>query len=211
MSAVHHIDIYSMLRHRRALAAAVAQLRRDEAWVLFVSGPIAAGKTTTAQALAARLEATVVDFDEFGHGISSSFDEETGLWRHDTSGIDDVLNHGIERVNRLSALGASVVASYVLGAHCHTKVSAGLHAARRHFVTLVPPIEVALSGRGREISDWERARIEVHYASDVVRPASGHVIDNGALSINEAVEEILRLTGLGVTAPGPTATPASAA
>ncbi|HEU5187316.1 MAG TPA: shikimate kinase [Candidatus Saccharimonadales bacterium] len=153
--------------------------------VIFISGSINSGKTTTAKALAKKLGAEFIDIDDLKDRITN-FDL--------AKDIPKVIALAIDDINKLTNAGQSVVVSYPIGAKDYKQITEGLHDKKPLFITLAPRLEVAQSKRGdRELTEWEVARIKHHYDTGIATPAFGEVIDNSDLSVDETVTAIERL------------------
>lgn len=153
--------------------------------VIFISGSINSGKTTTAKALAKKLGAQFIDIDDVNDRIPN-FDLSKDISKGIALAIEDI--------NKLTHAGQAVVVSYPLREKDHKQIIEGLHDKNPKFITLAPRLEVAQSKRGnRELTDWEVARIQHHYDTGIATPPFGEVIDNSEMSIDEAVEVIERL------------------
>lgn len=156
--------------------------------ILFLNGPINAGKTTVGRELTARLErAAHVEVDDL-HGFLT----DVPL----AEAVPISLENAVSVTENLAERGFDVVVTYPLSeadfeylathlSHLETEIYA---------VTLSPPLAVARSDRGdRELDDWERERITELYERGVHRPDFGVRIDNADQSPEETVAEIRRL------------------
>lgn len=148
--------------------------------IIFISGSVNSGKTTTGRQLADKLGAVFLDFDDFRDRNIELKDD-----------IPNVFGKGITRVNELVGEGKSVVAAYVISEQDHDMLKDKIHDNQIHFITLSPSLEVALSERGgRSLSEWEVSRIKYHYANGVNSPSFGEVIDTSELNLEQTVELI---------------------
>lgn len=151
--------------------------------LVFISGSINSGKTTTARALADRMNAAYVNVDDLNDTIPN-FNLATDL--------DKSMDLAIREINKYSAEGRAVVANYVVRQEDWERFDSEVEAAPQYVITLAPRLEVAQSQRGeRTLSDWEKQRIKYHYDTGVASPSFGHIIDNSDLSPDETVEKIL--------------------
>lgn len=151
--------------------------------IIWLDGPINAGKTTVATRLAALRPRTIhIEVDELRHFADCLTLEECSPFCIEDSaalsrrwldrGFDVVLSWpvSIENLDRFQQQVPETV----------------------HVFTLLPRKEVALSKReDRELSETERARIEYMYSAMFSRPA-GTVIDNSDQSVEKTVERIIR-------------------
>jgi len=154
--------------------------------IIFISGSINAGKTTTGKLLAQKLRAEFLDFDDISHTIPN-FDL--------SKDIPKVFEKGIIKLNQLSEEGKDVIVSYVIRHKDYELLKRSLKA-KTFFVTLAPPIKVAQTNRGRGLSEWERQRIDYHYRTNIANPTFGIIIDNSNLTLEETVDEIIQRLAL---------------
>lgn len=153
--------------------------------LVFISGSINSGKTTTAKALAERIGAVLVNVDDLNDTIPN-FNLATDL--------DKSMDLAIQRINQLTAVGNDVVANYVVRPKDFSRFTNEVQTQPQIVVTLAPRIEVAQSKRGsRALSDWEIARIKYHYDTGVASPKFGHIIDNSEITITETVDRIIEI------------------
>lgn len=151
--------------------------------MIFISGSINSGKTTTARALADKLGADFVNVDDLNDTIPG-FNLATDL--------DKSMDLAIKTINESLDKGKDVVANYVVRQKDFDRFASEIHTDKQHVVTLAPRLEVAQSQRGdRVLTDWEVGRIKHHYDTGIASPKFGYVIDNSELSLEETVETIL--------------------
>jgi gluconate kinase len=101
--------------------------------VIFISGSINSGKTTTAKALAKKLQAQFIDVDDVNDRVPN-FNLATDISKGIALAIEDI--------NKLTAEGKSVVVSDVIREEDRQQILAGLHEDPL-FVTLAPSLEEA--------------------------------------------------------------------
>jgi adenylate kinase family enzyme len=153
--------------------------------VIFISGSINSGKTTTSKALAQKLGAEFIDIDDVNDRVSN-FDLSTDIPKGIALAIEDI--------NALTDAGKSVVVSYPIRPEDHKQITEGLNDENPKFITLAPRLEVAQSKRGdRKLTEWEVTRIKHHYDTGIASPAFGKIIDNSELSLDETVSAIERI------------------
>ena len=153
--------------------------------VIFISGSINSGKTTTAKTLAKELGAEFIDIDDVNDRVPN-FDLAKDIPKGIALAIKDI--------NKLTDAGQSIVVSYPIRDEDHKQIIEGLHDKNPKFITLAPRLEVAQSKRGdRELTEWEVARIKHHYDTGIATPIFGEVVDNSELSVDETVAVIERL------------------
>lgn len=153
--------------------------------LIFISGSMNSGKTTTSIALARKLGAKHINVDDLRETIPN-FNLDTDL--------DKVIDLAIIEINKEFSQGNSVVANYVLRQIDHDRLTHEVNTDEQWFITLAPGIEIAQSQRGgRELSDWELQRIRHHYEAGVASPEFGYIVDNSHASTDEVVDEILEI------------------
>jgi cytidylate kinase len=153
--------------------------------LIFLSGSINSGKTTTSQALARRLNAACINVDDLNDTIPN-FNLATDL--------DKSMDLAIETINQALAKGQDVVANYVLRPQDFKRLQTEVNTKPVHVITLAPRLEVAQSQRGdRVLTDWEIQRIKHHYDIGIASPKFGIILDNSDLSVEQTVDKILKL------------------
>lgn len=156
--------------------------------LIFISGSINSGKTTTAYALADRIGAVSINVDDLNDSIPD-FNLATDL--------DKSMDLAIEAINKGLAQGRDVVANYVVRQKDFDRFKNEINTIEQYVVTLSPRLEIAQSKRGdRELSEWEVSRIKHHYDRGIASPKFGHIIDNSELTVDETVNSILHLVTL---------------
>ncbi|MCA9332170.1 ATP/GTP-binding protein [Candidatus Saccharibacteria bacterium] len=153
--------------------------------LIFISGSINSGKTTTCNALAKRLGAKAVNVDDLNDQIPN-FNLATDL--------DKSMDVAIATINRHLDKGHNVVANYVLRKKDFDRFENEIHTKEQYIITLAPQLSVATSQRGdRVLSDWEVQRVHHHYKTGIASPEFGHIIDNSTLTVNQTVDRILEI------------------
>ncbi len=151
--------------------------------LVFISGSINSGKTTTAKALAERIGAVLLNVDDLNDSIPN-FNLATDL--------DKSMDLAITTINEYTAEGKDVVANYVVRQEDFDRFENEIHADPQFVITLAPRLEVAQGKRGdRTLSEWEVSRVKYHYDTGVASPKFGHIIDNSDISIDETVDRIM--------------------
>ena len=151
--------------------------------LIFISGSINSGKTTTSKALAKKIKAILVNVDDLNDTIPN-FNLATDL--------DKSMDLAIKTINRYLAEGKDVVANYVVRQKDFERFAKEINTNKQLIVTLAPSIDVAQSNRGRrKLTKWEVQKIEHHYDTRIAAPKFGYIIDNSKLSINETVARII--------------------
>lgn len=155
--------------------------------LVFISGSINSGKTTTARALAATLGAVCINVDDLNDTIPN-FNLATDL--------DKSMDLAIREINKNLAQGKKVVANYVVRQRDYDRFKNEIHTNKQFVITLAPRLEVAQSKRGdRVLSEWEVQRVKHHYDTGIASPGFGYVIDNSDMTIDETVQAILQRIG----------------
>ncbi|MDB5186284.1 MAG: shikimate kinase [Candidatus Saccharibacteria bacterium] len=151
--------------------------------LIFISGSINSGKSTTSKLLAERIGAAYINVDDLNDAIPN-FNLATGL--------DKSMDSAIQKINDYARKGKDVVANYVVREKDWKRFEHEIKTSPQIVITLAPRIEVAQSRRGeRELTDWEISRIKYHYDSGIASPKFGHIIDNSDLTIEETVDHIM--------------------
>ena len=159
--------------------------------LVFISGSINSGKTTTSKVLAEKIGATFVNVDDLNDRIPN-FNLATDL--------DKSMDIAIETINSLAQQGKDIVANYVVRQQDFDRFEKEIKTQPQVVITLAPRLEVVQMRRGdRELSEWEISRIKYHYDSGIASPKFGHSIDNSDLTVNETVDVILRIINSCIT------------
>ncbi len=153
--------------------------------LVFISGSINSGKTTTSKLLAEKLGAALINVDDLNDTIPN-FNLATDL--------DKSMDLAIAKINEYLAEGKDVVANYVVRQHDFDRFAKEINTKQQFVITLAPRLEVAQGKReDRQLSEWEVARVKYHYDTGVASPAFGHIIDNSDMSLDETVERIRKI------------------
>lgn len=153
--------------------------------LVFISGSINSGKTTTSQALAKRLDAEVINVDDLNHTIPN-FNLATDL--------DKSMDLAIKTINGLSKQGKDVVANSVIRRQDWERFEEEIATQPQIVVTLSPRLDVAQSQReDRQLTEWEVARIKYHYDTGIASPSFGYTIDNSDMTVDETVDKIMEI------------------
>lgn len=150
--------------------------------IIFISGSVNAGKSTTSKLVAEKLGAEWIDVDEIAQSIPG-FDL--------AKDIPKAMELTIDAINKLTADGKSVVANYVLRRKDYERLRARLIDHEQYYFTLAPRLEVVRRDRGRGMNDWEYERIKYHYDTGIAKPDFGEIIDSSNLTLEETAKDIL--------------------
>ncbi|MDB5166448.1 MAG: shikimate kinase [Candidatus Saccharibacteria bacterium] len=153
--------------------------------LIFISGSINAGKTTTSKVLAERLGWPLINVDDLTDKVEG-FD----IYTH----LDLAMDLAIVAINEAAKNNKNVVANFVVRKEDYERMEHEIHAHPQVFITLSPCLEIAQSQRGdRVLTTWEIKRIKAHYDDGIAAPEYGYVIDNSHLTVEETVAEIMSI------------------
>jgi len=155
-----------------------------------INGPIASGKSAVAHALQRILPGSILiegDEHDAPSGLSMQARWTYTLWR---------ITQAMERA--LDEQRPAIIAWPASDTHYHhlydTAQSVGGHL---YCVTLRPPMAVALSGRGRSLSIWERERVRAMYDEGYAdRGFSDLILDSAALDLDRCARVVAGLLRL---------------
>lgn len=156
-----------------------------DAIVVFISGSINSGKTTTAKLLQTKLPNTAhIEVDDLRAMID---------WMPLEESIPLNIQNALSVAMKFLEKGISVIISYPLSKAEFEFFNKHLPIGTdRFFFTLNPRIDYALKNRGeRELTEWEIERIKYHYQIGVNNPGFGITIDNTIQSPEETVSDML--------------------
>lgn len=155
--------------------------------ILFINGSINSGKSTVARALKSRIERSVVlEIDDLRRIVD---------WMPLEEAIPLNLQNALALIRNFALKGIHVIVPYPLSQKNYEQITEALGDldTDKHFFTLDPGIEKALSNRGgRVLDDWERDRIKHHYAVGIHKPDFGEIIDASSKTPEEIAEEMLK-------------------
>jgi cytidylate kinase len=153
--------------------------------LIFISGSINAGKTTTSKMLAEKLGWTFINVDDLTDKVSG-FD----IYAH----LDLAMDLAIKAINAAAIDNQNVVANFVVRKEDYKRFESEIHAHPIVFITLSPGLEVAQSQRGdRVLTEWEIKRIKAHHDDGIASPEYGYVINNSNLTVEQTVDEIMSI------------------
>lgn len=181
------VDSKRVVRSKFELSSNGAKQSPHSPMLVFISGSINSGKTTTSKLLAEKLGATLINVDDLNDTISN-FNLATDL--------DKSMDLAIDKINEYLAEGKDVVANYVVRQRDFDRFAKEINTKQQFVITLTPRLEVAQGKRGdRQLSEWEVARVKHHYDTGIASPAFGHIIDNSDINLEEVVECIKKIIG----------------
>lgn len=153
--------------------------------LVFISGSMNSGKTTTSSVLAKKLGAVCINIDDLRETITD-FSLESDL--------DKVMDLAILEINTQLSQGKMVVANYILRHKDYLRLLTEVGTCDICVVTLAPKLEVAQSQRGERIlTDWEVQRVAHHYAKGIASPQFGYIIDNSDMTVDETADKIIHI------------------
>ena len=153
--------------------------------LIFISGSINSGKTTTSKLLAEKLGAKFINVDDLNDRIPN-FNLATDL--------DKSMDLAITEINSYLAEGHDVVANYVVREEDWQRLQKEVNTPDIHVITLAPRLEVAQGKRGdRALTEWEVARVKHHYDTGIASPKFGYIIDNSDIGSEETVDKMLEI------------------
>jgi hypothetical protein len=157
----------------------------NSVFAILVNGSINSGKTTVSK----QLQSLVLNLAHIEVDTLGDFIEWLPLEEQIPLNLTNAVSVGL---NFLRA-GISVVVSYPLTSHEHSRLVSAFLPFPTYTFTLSPSLEVAQSRRGpRELTKWEIQRIAHHYACGIATPGFGVVLDNSTESAAATALRIVR-------------------
>jgi adenylate kinase family enzyme len=153
--------------------------------VIFINGSINSGKTTVAKLLKQKIPGTAhIEVDDLRAFID---------WMPLEESIPINLDNTALLINSFSKREISSIVTYPLNQDEFEYLTAKIKSKEViYFFTLNPDLEIALSNRGRELTEREKQRIKHHYQIKINNPGFGIVINNTQQTPEETAEKILR-------------------
>lgn len=154
--------------------------------IIFINGSINSGKSTVAKLLVKELPKTaLLEIDVFHEMIE---------WMPIDEAIPLNLENTIAVIRNFVNKGINVIVPYPLSQKNYDYFLSGLNdlGVEIQVFTLAPKLEKTLTNRGtRELTDWERQRIQHHYDIGIHKPNFGEIIDNTDQTPEETAKVIL--------------------
>jgi uridine kinase len=152
--------------------------------VIFISGPLNSGKSTTASELKRLLKKSVIlEPDTLRTFIAEMPIDEA---------IPIVLEMTIAVIEALEKKKLYVIIPYPISKQNHQLFIDRLHGIRKYFFVLNPKKDAIKNGRGkRKLIKWEKQRILRHYKTGIHNPGFGFEIDNTRKRQKEVAKLIL--------------------
>lgn len=154
--------------------------------IIFLNGSINSGKSTVAKLLIKELPKTaLVEIDAFHEMIE---------WMPIDEAVPLNLENALTVIRNFISKDLNAIVPYPLSRKNYDYFVAGLKDLdiETHVFTLAPKLDKTLTNRGtRELTDWERQRIQHHYDVGIHKPNFGEIIDNTDQTPEETVKLIL--------------------
>lgn len=154
--------------------------------IIFLNGSINAGKSTVAKLIAKELPNTaLIEIDVLREMIN---------WMPIDEAIPLNLENAVSVITNFAKRNLNVVVPYPLSEKNYDFLMENLKDLNTDIrvFTLAPQLEKVLTNRGtRELDDWERERIQHHYAIGIPNPSFGEIIDNSNQIPEETAKYIL--------------------
>jgi len=152
--------------------------------IIFINGSINSGKSTISKLLSQKIEKpAVVEIDSLSEFIE---------WMPIEESVPINLENAVAVIKNFAKRNFNVIVPYPLSQKNYDYMVKKLKdVEEKIFVfTLNPKLETILKNRGeRKLNDWERKRIEYHYAKGINSPSFGIIIDN----TNQIPEETMNI------------------
>ena len=154
--------------------------------VIFIAGPLNAGKSTVAEELKSHIKKCVVLEPDIFHKLIENVPIDKA--------VPTILEMTSETIKILNGKNFNIIAPYPLSNRNHEYLNACLRGIKKYFFILSPDMKAIASGRGkRRLNDWERKRILHHYKIGIHNPSFGYKIDNTLKTPKETAKLILRI------------------
>jgi len=154
--------------------------------IIFINGSINSGKSTVTKLLARELPNTaLIEIDVLREMIE---------WMPLEKAIPLNLENAVSLIRNFAKRNLNVIVPYPMSLKNYDYMMASLGdlGVMISVFTLAPKLEKVLTNRGtRELTDWERQRIQHHYDTDIHKPNFGEIIDNTEQTPEETVKIIL--------------------
>ncbi|MES2933155.1 MAG: hypothetical protein V4805_06675 [Pseudomonadota bacterium] len=159
--------------------------------IIFLNGCINAGKTTTATMLKQVVRNLAhVEVDDLHNFIS---------WAPIEQAYSLNIENAIAVTRNFVKAGIDVIFAYPLSKPDYTAIVAQLDDLDAEIIaiTLYTSLQQVQSNRGtRVLTPWQHERAAWMFQNGLALPEIGPVIDNSTLSVEQTVDEVIRLAGL---------------
>jgi adenylate kinase family enzyme len=154
--------------------------------IIFINGSINTGKTTIAKLLGKEIpNSAIVEIDRL-HGFIA--------WMDIRQAVPINLENAVSVIKNFANRHFHVIVPYPLSKANYQYILNKLAKFSQEIqvFTLAPKKKVALSNRGsREVNDWEKNRIHIHYKNKLHQPNFGIIIDNSNDTPEQTLKKIL--------------------
>lgn len=154
--------------------------------IIFINGSINSGKSTVSKLLVKELPNTaLLEIDALREMIE---------WMPLEKSIPINQENALSLIRNFVKNGLNVVVPYPQSNRSYNQAVENLKDldTKIYAFTLSPNLEKTLTNRGtRELTDWERQRIQYHYDTGINKPSFGENIDNTDQTPEETVKLIL--------------------
>lgn len=116
-------------------------------------------------------------------------------WMPIDQAVPICLHNAASVIRNFSNEGLNVIVPYPISEKNYQYLQAGLSSMQEKiiFITLAPSLSIVLRNRGqRQLTEWEKQRIQHHYEIGINRPSFGTIIDNSDQTPEETVDVVLK-------------------
>lgn len=155
--------------------------------IIFINGSINSGKSTIAKLLADKISnSALLEVDALRNFIK---------WMPLEESIPINLENTVAVIKVFARNNINVIVPYPLDKEDYNYLTNQLREFKNdlYTFTLSPRLEIVLQNRGsREITEWEKERINHHYNTGISSPDFGIIIDNSDETPEETTDKILQ-------------------
>jgi hypothetical protein len=157
--------------------------------VIYLNGSINAGKTTVANLLAEMIPcAVLIEIDDLPAPRKMPLELS----------IKPLLRDAADLARNWHQRGFPPIVVWPISQEDLAEFTARLGSAGASVltITLAPKCEIAMTNRGnRELTDWERERIQYHYSIGIHRPSFGKIVSAMLSALRTPLTLFLHVTG----------------
>lgn len=154
--------------------------------IIFINGSINSGKSTIAKLLASKISnSALLEVDSLRNFIE---------WMPLEESIPINLENTVAVIRVFIKNNINVIIPYPLDKEDYNYLISQLKEFKNdlYVFTLSPRLEIVLQNRGlRELTEWEKERINHHYNTGINNPDFGIIIDNSNETPEETTDRIL--------------------
>jgi len=164
------------------------RLGYNQAMIIFVSGSLNSGKSSTARELKKLMKNTaIVEPDAIREFIADIPIDKA---------VPIVLATTVSVIRALSQNGLNIIVPYPLSEKNQGYLNGKLRGTKKYFFVLNPDINTIRKGRGmRKLTTREKQRIVHHYEIGIHNPKFGLKIDNTKITPKQAAKMIIQQIG----------------